>query len=82
MEAIIEEATEEILPLLEKDSKLTLRQACYVNALTKLHSHYKIAGIALCNAVKTGKKEWNWFDENLILIIGLTDQPTNQIISY
>ncbi|KAL4466530.1 hypothetical protein ABPG72_000737 [Tetrahymena utriculariae] len=57
LEAIIEESVDEILPILEKNPNISLREACYVDALTKLHSHYKSVGIALSNAIKIEKKK-------------------------
>lgn len=52
LESIIEEATLELLPILDAHPEISLRTACYINGLTKLHDHYRIAGIAMGTASK------------------------------
>ena len=57
LESIIEEAVGELLPVLKKYPEASLRTACYIQSLNKLHAHYKSVGIALSTAVKIDKKE-------------------------
>lgn len=57
LESVIEEAIVDLLPILKKYPQVSLRTACYILSLNKLHAHYQNVGIALSTAVKIGKKE-------------------------